>query len=224
MKLDQEIYDQINNDIPNQEFINSLAELTKLKLHDEPAAEVWKLMRTFSSSINKYGPDSFNAMYILFDYDYEPIIVLEPRPYTSKEDMYTCFAEMMFSYNASTSPSFILANDTRIRDITTNEVTQESLMINFVSKEAASVVILPYTISEDDEVNWITDDFSVMPIDNEASDNPSAMGPMVELLFTMSHVEYTPFDLTTLVNYYSFRDFPLIVSDDAIADKIKLDF
>lgn len=224
MKLDQEIYDKIANDIPNQEFLNSLANLTKLKLHDEPAAEIWKLMKTFTSAVNKYGPDSFNAMYILFDHDYEPIIVLEPRPYTSKEDMYTCFAEMMFSYNAANSPSFILANDTRMRDFKTNEVTHESLMINFVSKESASSVILPYTISEEDEVTWLTDEFVMMPIDTDDSSGLTTKGAMVELLFTMSHAEHSPFDLTTLVNYYSFRDFPIIVSDDAVTDKIKLEF
>jgi hypothetical protein len=224
MKLDQEVYDKINKDIPNQEFLNSLAKLNELKLHDEPAAEVWKIMQTFTSTCKKNGPDSFNAMYILFDSDYEPLLVLEPRPYTSKEDMYTCFSEMMFSYQATNSPSFILANDTRLRDFKTNEVIKESLMINFVSEESASVVILPYSIDEDNDITWMFEDFNLTPIEADPSDESTAMGPMVELFFTMSHAKYSPFDLTTLVNYYNFRDFPLMISPDAVTDKIKLEF
>lgn len=227
-----DIYEMIKNDIPNQDFLNSLSSIVESELHNDPAAEVWRIMQTFSGTIAKSGPSSFASMFVLLDDNFAPVIVLEPRPYTSKDDMFCALAEMMFSYSAYQGSSFILATDTRIHTVDDNQNStsfKECLLINFVSKDSACTVMMPYdyTIQSDESyvVNWLYDHFNCIPLDPDSEDSQHyATGNMTDLFYIMSHIKDSPFNMGTLINYYNFRDFPLIISEDSIAQKVTIEF
>jgi hypothetical protein len=48
----------------------------------------------------------------------------------------------------------------------------------------------------------------------------TSTGRLVELYFVMSHLDKPPFTMNTLVNYYSFRDFPTVIPDDTIVKRV----
>lgn len=216
--------------INNQTFINSLAELEKNDIHNNPALEVYKLMRTFENTLAKNGPDSFNIMYVLFNSDYEPSLILEPRPYSSKDEMYMTIAEMAFSFSSFKGRSFILATDTTLTNIDQDNIDNptktDSLMVSFVTPESAAGITMPYVFnSNTNSVVWSYDNFSCYPIETKdpQNDNMSFSGPMTELLFIMSHIIENPFSINSLVNYYNFRDFPIAIPDESIAHKVTIE-
>ena len=222
---DEDIISFINN----QEFINSLVSITKNNLHDHPALEVHNIMKTFQNVLNNNGPDSFNIMYVLFDNDHTPSLVLEPRPYTSKDEMYVVLAEMMFSYSSFKAKSFLVAMDTTMTQLDTQDTSNvkkiESLIISFVNNDSAAAVTLPYEFdASTNTVIWSHQDFTCLPIDsNDNEGDISLNGPMTELLFVMSHVMENPFSINSLVNYYNFRDFPTMVPSESIAHRVTLE-
>jgi hypothetical protein len=195
-------------------------------LHPNPEDEILKIQKTFENTVKKNGADSFNAMMILCDSDYQPALIAEPRPYTTKEDMYVAFAEMLFSYSAFGSSCFIMVNDTRITSIDPigeTSTVKDALNISIVSRDSAATVILPYGIinppNEDEDlmVMWDNENFICSDTGEENS-----QGNLVELYYVMSHLQNAPFNMNTLINYYSFRDFPTVVPEETIAKKVQV--
>jgi hypothetical protein len=208
-------------------FKEDLNNIVTSGLHPDPEDEISKIQKTFENTIRKNGPDSFNAMMILCDSDYAPALVAEPRPYTTKEDMYVAFAEMLFSYSAFGSACFIMVNDTRITSIDPvgeTSTVKDALNISIVSRDSAATVILPYGIinppNEDKDlmVMWDTDNFICS---DTGEDN--SQGNLVELYYVMSHLQKAPFSMNTLINYYSFRDFPTVIPEETIAKKVHIE-
>lgn len=200
-------------------FYKELDQMVSVGLHPDPQDEIFKIQKTFENTISKNGPDGFNSMLILCDSDYAPAFIAEPRPYTNKEDMYSAFAEMLFSFSAFNAAAFIMVNDTRMTVVESDlsvSLKKDALNIVFVDREAACTIILPYEVNEDDSVTWFTDKFTCSSMEEE----DTATGRLVELYFVMSHLDKPPFTMNTLVNYYSFRDFPTVIPDDTIVKRV----
>lgn len=221
MATREDIYEDIIKDIPNQEFLNSLAPFSQVGLHNEPAAEIWKIMKTFEATSEKNGPDTFTQMLVLLDSDYEPMVVLEPRPYTSHDDMYSAFVEMLFSYSSYQASAMIFVSDVKMTNVQTQE-KRDALSVNFINSSAAGVVNMPYT-AEDNKVIWHIDEFASFGMEDAPADKYSLSGVLSEMFYIMSHINQSIFPMNTLINYYNFRDFPMLLNDENIVQKIKID-
>lgn len=219
--------DKIMDVIKNQEFVNSLTSLIESRLHDDPAAEVYKIMYTFQNIIKSNGAGSFNLMYVLFDSDFKPIVVLEPRPYTSKDEMYIAITEMLFSYSSLIGHSFMVASDSTMTQFNRADNTTEqsdAIAISFVSDSSAASITLPYQInSSTNDVIWNHEKFICLPIQAEDGEgNYSFQGIMSQIFFIMSHLKKNCFPMNTLINYYNFRDFVTMLPSDSIVKKINI--
>lgn len=209
----------------NISFNEGLNLIKENNLHQDPESEIIKIQETFSNVIKKSGPDSFNAMLVLFNADSDPVFAIEPRPYTNKRDMYVAFAEMLFAYSSFNATCFVMSNDTRMTTIDNNDtnaaITMEALNISFVGSEVACVVILPYEIQNNEQgediVYWKNELFSISSLTDSSQ---PVQGNMTELFYIMSHIKRSSFNMNTLINYYSFRDFSSVVPEESIAQKI----
>ena len=97
----------------------------------------------------------------------------------------------------------------------------EALNISFVGSEVACVVILPYEIQNNEQgediVYWRNELFSISSLTDSSQ---SIQGNMTELFYIMSHIKRSSFNMNTLINYYSFRDFSSVIPEESIAQKI----
>jgi hypothetical protein len=201
-----------------------LSLLEEYGIHNDPEKEIANLQKTFENCIKENGPESYNTMLVIYNVDSDPMFALEARPYTSKQDMYTCYAEMLYSFRALEGHSFMMSNDVVL---STHESTgepiikQDSLILSFASRSSSCVVIMPYVIDKDNNVIWQHDEFNIASM--MGSEDASALdstGVLVELFYIMSHVKQSPFPFNTLVNYYSFRDFPYTLPPSMIGEKL----
>jgi hypothetical protein len=188
-------------------------------IHKDPEKEIKNIQGTFEACIKKNGHDSFSPMLILFDSSSLPMFVVESRPYGDKTDMYSAFAEMLYSFRAIEATSFVMTVDTKLTLMDNDQEKVDALVLTFATRESACVVVLPYRITSTHEVIWNNEDFHIAPLTSE-SNNYS--GGLTDLYFIMSHIESSPFSFNTLVNYYSFRDFPFHTSGGLVAEKIMI--
>lgn len=208
----------------NAQFDKEIELMKQNDIHSNPEIEIIKIQETFSNVIKKDGPDSFTPMMIVCNSEDEPVFVCEPRPYTSKTDMYVALAEMLFSYSSFSAKCFIMVSDTRLTliekdDLDQTQMQTDALNIAFVASEYACIAILPYRIVSDNDshtVNWINEKFSITSL------TESAQGSMTELYYVMSHLTNPVFDMNTLVNYYNFRDFASVIPEESIAQKVEV--
>lgn len=198
--------------------------LEEFGIHQNPEVEIASLQKTFEACVKKNGPDSYNPMLVIYDHDSSPMFALEARPYTSKKDMYTCFAEMLYSYSALEGHSFMMSSDVRL---TSHESTgeaimkQDSLTLSFASRSSSCIVIMPYEVDSDNNVIWQHDYFNIASmLDDQTTTVLDSSGTLTELFYIMSHIKKSPFPFNTLINYYSFRDFPYTLPPSMIGDKI----
>ncbi len=198
--------------------------LNEFGIHDNQEVEIASLQKTFEACVKKNGPDSYNPMLVIYDHDSSPMFALEARPYTSKKDMYTCFAEMLYSYSALEGHSFMMSSDVRL---TSHESTgeaimkQDSLTLSFASRSSSCIVIMPYEVDSDNNVIWQHDYFNIASmLDDQTTTVLDSSGTLTELFYIMSHIKKSPFPFNTLINYYSFRDFPYTLPPSMIGDKI----
>jgi hypothetical protein len=145
------------------------------------------------------------------------MFVIESRPYGDKTDMYACFAEMLYSFRSLDATSFVMTVDTKLTSTDSDNQKIDALLLTFATRESACVVVLPYKITSTNEVLWDNEKFSIAPLNSE-SNNYS--GGLTDLYFIMSHIESSPFAFNTLVNYYSFRDFPFKTTGGLVSEKI----
>lgn len=201
-----------------------ISALDEFGIHQNPEVEIASLQKTFEACVKKNGPDSYNPMLVIYDNDSSPMFALEARPYTSKKDMYTCFTEMLYSYSALEGHSFMMSSDVRMTSHeSTGEATkkQDCLTLSFASRSSSCIVIMPYEVDSDNNVLWQHDDFNIASmLDNESSETLDTNGTLTELFYIMSHIKHSPFPFNTLINYYSFRDFPYTLPPSMIGDKI----
>ena len=187
-------------------------------IHKDPEKEIKNIQGTFEACIKKNGPDSFSPMLILFDPTSSPMFVIESRPYGDKTDMYACFAEMLYSFRSLDAASFVMTADTKLTLIDSNDSEKvDALVLTFATRESACVVVLPYKITSTNEVLWDNEEFTIAPLNSESS---NYSGGLTDLYFIMSHIESSPFAFNTLINYYSFRDFPFKTSGGLVSEKI----
>jgi hypothetical protein len=209
----------------NPQFDKELELMKQNDIHSDPELEIIKIQETFSSVVKKHGPDNFSPMMIIFNSQDEPVFVCEPRPYTSKTDMYVAMAEMLFSHSAFSAKCFIMVHDTNMTMIDEKDSSittkMEALNIAFVASEYACIAVLPYEVIKDNDnshsVTWLNDQFSISSL----SDN-NHHGSMTELYFVMSHMKSSLFNMNTLVNYYNFRDFPNTIPEESIAQRVEV--
>jgi len=198
--------------------------LNEFGIHDNPELEIANLQKSFEACVKENGPDSYNPMLVIYDRDSSPMLVLEARPYTSKKDMYTCFAEMLYSYSALEGHSFMMSSDVTLKSHeSTGETTkkEDCLTLSFASRNSSCLVIMPYQVNSDNNVIWLHDEFNIASmLDEEAAVSLDATGTLTELFYIMSHIKQSPFPFNTLINYYSFRDFPYTLPPSMIGDKI----
>ena len=188
-------------------------------IHNDPEKEVKNIQGTFEACIQKHGPDSFSPMLILFDPASAPMFVIEARPYGDKTDMYACFAEMLYSFRSLDASSLLMAVDTKLTPIDSNNQKIDALLLTFATRESACVIVLPYKITSANEVIWNNEEFNIAPLNSE---NDNYSGGLTDLYFIMSHIESSPFAFNTLVNYYSFRDFPFQTCGGLVSEKIMI--
>ena len=199
-----------------------LTSIIDAEIHDNPAQEIKNIQGTFEACMKKNGEDSFSPMLILFDHESSPLFVIESRPFGDKPDMYSCFAEMLYSFSALKAQSFVFAVDTKLTKVDSNDLLGEkidALFLTFATNDAACVVILPYKINSTNDVIWNENEFNISSL-NEETKNSS--GTLSDLYYVMSHMKDSPFSFNTLVNYYSFRDFPFHTSDALVSEKIMI--
>jgi len=199
-------------------------DLNEFGIHQNPEVEVASLQKTFEACVKENGANSYNPMLVVYDNDSSPMLALEARPYTSKKDMYTCFAEMLYSYSALEGHSFMMSNDVSMTSHeSTNEINkkQDCLTLSFASRHSSCLVIMPYEVDSDNNVIWQHDDFNIASmLDDQSPGTLDSSGTLTELFYIMSHIKQSPFSFNTLINYYSFRDFPYTLPPSMIGDKI----
>lgn len=198
--------------------------LIEFNIHKNPEKEIATIQKSFEDCIKENGPETYNTMLAIYDYDSNPMFALEARPYTSKKDMYTCYAEMLYSFRALEGHSFMMSNDVTINNDPSTSASlnpEDCLLLNFASRTSSCIVIMPYKIDSDNNVIWKHDQFNIASmLGSDELTNLDSSDTLVELFYIMSHVKESPFPFNTLINYYSLRDFPYTLPPSMIGEKL----
>lgn len=191
-------------------------------------AHVSNLLNTFQDTVKEHGPNSFIPMAIFLDSSGDVKLALTAREWVDKDDMYKTFSEMLFAFSAVQADCFMFANDVRITKYepeaphSKTMEAQDAVNIAFVSKESSALVSVPYSVEDNNYVNWHFDLSLTSPLSKE---NPTEVyqGDMVELFYVMSHIDSSPFSPAQLINYYSLKGFKYQIASGALVDKVKIE-
>jgi len=205
----------------------SQIDLTDLnQFADHPVDHINAFVSTFEQAVLQNGSDSFIPMLTIFKSKSEIAISIQCRPFVDKDDMYKAYAEMLQYYSASDAHSFIIANDVRISTYqqdnphSKKQDATDALSLSFVSSDSSGLLTLPYRIV-DNQVLWSEKDFT---LSNLTEDDPTKtfQGEMVELFYTMSHLDGALFTIPQLLNYLSYKKFQYILPDSSKLNSIKV--
>ena len=193
---------------------------------DHPVDHINAFVSTFEQAVLQNGPDSFVPMLSIFKTKNEMAISIECRPFKDKNDMYKAYAEMLQYFSAADAHSFIMANDVRMSTYKQDDPhskkqdATDALSLSFVSSDSSGLLTLPYRIV-DNQVLWSQKDFSLT---NLTEDDPTKtfQGEMVELFYTMSHLDGPLFTIPQLLNYLSYKKFQYILPDSSKLNSIKV--
>jgi hypothetical protein len=180
---------------------------------DRPTDHIDAFISTFKQAVLENGPDSFIPMLTIFKSKSEIAISIQCRPFIDKDDMYKAYAEMLQYYSASNAYSFIIANDVRISTYQQDDPhskkqdATDALSLSFVSSDSSGLLTLPYRIV-DNQVLWSQKDFTLTSL-TEDDPTKTFQGEMVELFYTMSHLDGPLFTIPQLLNYLSYKNFCL---------------
>lgn len=189
---------------------------------------VQSIIHTFSTAISNNGKDSFIPMCVYLNSEGDVKLAITSRPWTDKDDMYKSFSEMLFAFSALKSHCVVFANDVRVTKYeaeaphSKTTKAQDALNIAFVSSDSSALVSLPYTVKEDNTVEWHDELSLTSPLSKE---NPAEVyqGDMVELFYIMSHIDNSPFTPAQLINYYSIKGFQYELAENVFVDKLKIE-
>lgn len=191
-------------------------------------AHVQGIISTFTKTVNHNGKDSFIPMCIYLNSEGDVKLAITSRPWNDKDDMYKAYSEMLFAFSAINSKCLVFANDVRVTKYESEAPhsktmeAQDALNIAFVSKDSSALVSIPYTVRDNNTVEWHEELSVTSPL---SKDNPAEVyqGDMVELFYVMSHIDNSPFTPAQLMNYYSLKGFTYQLADDALVEKVKIE-
>lgn len=175
---------------------------------NNPEEEIKNITSSFSDHIKLVGKDTpYRPRIVFYDFFGNKSFGIAARPYADQTDYITCIAEMMYAYSALKAEACVLVLDSFITKNGQN--VGSCLYCYFIGDKSANVVCLPYSYSED-QVVWDLSKQTSEEID--LKDHDGMTQQMVELLYSYSHLDKTPFSLSDLLSFYSsvnyqFRSF-----------------
>jgi hypothetical protein len=198
---------------PLNEFVN------------HPDKHIQGFSTTFEETIKRGGPNSFVPMVTMFSNMEDIEITIQCRDYLDKDDMYKAFNEMLHYFSATEAHSFIFAMDIRQTSYSQKDPDSkkasatDALSLVFASEDSSGMLIMPYSIDDNDNVIWDTKEFNLTSL---ASDDPSKsyQGEIAELFYLMTHLDGPLFTAAQLLNYYNFKGYNFIFPDDAVAKSV----
>lgn len=172
-----------------------------------PEEELKNIRSSFSDHIKLNGKETYKPRIVFYNFFGDKLFGIVSRNYLDEVDFYSCLAEMMYCFPALDSKSCILVLDSYMKK--NNEVIGSALHCYFISEDHASVVSLPYSFEADNNISWGTHG-EINEIDMKSYTGPSQT--LLELLYSFSHLDNSPFDMTELLSYYTsvgyhFRSF-----------------
>lgn len=161
-------------------------------IHPDAYGEFQKLSNLFSSIVSKEGPDSFSNTMVVYNSMKKLVGVLACRSAEDKNDLYKALAQMLYFPRSINSELFIIAQDSRVRLFSKDDQQEQSvsdaLVVTYVTPRDCIIFTVPYTISQDNTVNFLFDDSWISCVHEDTlTPTKGPAGDMLELFYTFSH-------------------------------------
>lgn len=165
--------------------------------------ELKNIRSSFSDHVKMAGKDSYRPRIVFFDFFGTKTFGIVSRPYADQTDYLASIAEMMLSYSALDASSCVLVLDSYL--VKNGQNVGSCLYCYFIGDRTAHVVCLPYSYNNTNDIIW--DDSKETSESIDLKDHNGITQHMVELLYTYSHVETSPFKMNELLSYYSSKNY-----------------
>ena len=165
---------------------------------NNPEEEIKNIRSSFGDHVKLVGTEKYRPRIVFYNFFGDKMFGVVSRPYVDETDYYSCLAEMMYSYSALDSKSCILVLDSYLTK--NNQNIGNALNCYFISSEKARIVSLPYKFEAERQVSWLPNS-EITEIDMKSYSGPYST--MLELLYSFSHLDDAPFNMTELLSYYS---------------------